>query len=115
MGIAWNVARVAIVAVIIVAVGEISRRYPRAGALLLSRPIVSILAFLVAWSQHHDLKAISQLARETLILVPLGLPFFLPLAFSQRLGLDFWSALIAGVVLASLTIGGWLVFFPATQ
>jgi hypothetical protein len=109
------VARVAIVAVTIVIVGELSKRYPRVGALLLSLPIVSILAFLVAWSQHHDLKAISQLARETLILVPLGLPFFLPLAFAQRLGLDFWSSLVAGVVLASLTIGAWLAFAPGPQ
>ena len=112
MALAWNVARVAIVAVIIVVVGEVSRRYPRAGALLLSLPTVSILAFLVAWSQHHDLKAISQLARETLILVPLGLPFFLPLAFANRLGLDFWTALIAGIVLASVTVGLWLAFAP---
>ena len=115
MGLAWNVARVAIVAVIIVVVGEVSRRYPRAGALLLSLPIVSVLAFLVAWFQHQDLKAVSQLARETLILVPLGLPFFLPLAFAHRLGLDFWTSLIAGVVLASLTIGGWLVFAPTNH
>ena len=115
MGLAWNAVRVAIVAVIVVAVGEVSRRYPRAGALLLSLPIVSILAFLVAWLQHHDLKAVSQLARETLILVPLGLPFFLPLAFAQRLGLDFWTSLIAGVVLASLSIGGWLILAPASS
>ena len=112
--VAWNVVRVALVAVIVVVVGEVSRRYPRMGALLLSLPIVSILAFLVSWFQHHDLKAVSQLSRETLILVPLGLPFFLPLAFAQRLGLDFWTALVSGVLLASLTIGGWLALAAPT-
>lgn len=112
IAIAWSIVRVAIVAVVVVAVGEISRRYPRVGALLLSLPIVSILAFLVAWFQHHDLKSLSQLSRETLVLVPLGLPFFLPLAFAQRLGLDFWASLIAGITLASLTIGVWLYFAP---
>lgn len=110
----WNVVRVALVAVIVVTVSEISKRYPRAGALLLSLPIVSVLAFLVTWFQHHDLKAISQLARETLILVTLGLPFFVPFAFASRLGLDFWSSLIAGIVLASLTIGARFVFASAT-
>jgi hypothetical protein len=39
----------------------------------------------------------------------LGLPFFIPLAFADRLGLNFWSAFGAGLVLASLTIGTWLV------
>jgi hypothetical protein len=71
MGMIWNIARVGIVAVIVVAVAELSKRYPRYGALLLSLPIVSILAFLLSWFQHRDLPAISKLARETLVLVPL--------------------------------------------
>jgi hypothetical protein len=40
-----------------------------------------------------------------LILVPLGLPFFLPLAFADRLDLGFWSAMAVGFVLATTTIG----------
>jgi hypothetical protein len=113
MGIVWNVVRVAIVAVIVVAVAELSKRYPRYGALLLSLPIVSILAFLLSWFQHRDLPGISKLARETLILVPLGLPFFIPFAFASRLGLNFWSSFGAGIFLASLTIGVWLWLAPA--
>ena len=61
------------------------------------------------------LQAMSQLSRETLSLGPLGLPFFVPLAFAQRLGLDFWTALVAGIVLASLTIVSWLALAPATS
>jgi hypothetical protein len=113
MGLAWNIVRVLLVSAIIVAVAELSKRYPRTGALLLSLPIVSILAMLLGWFQHHDLPAISRLSRETLVLVPLGLPFFVPLAFAQGLGLDFWIALVAGLFLASLTIGVWLAFGPA--
>jgi hypothetical protein len=112
MGLALNIVRVILVAATIVIVAELSKRYPRIGALLLSLPVVSILAFLLGWFQHRDLHAISCLARETMVLVPLGLPFFLPLAFAQRLGLDFWSSFIAGVLLATLTIGVWLVWGP---
>ncbi len=113
MGLSWNIVRILLVAAIVVAVAELSKRNPRAGALLLSLPIVSILAILVGWFQHHDLPAISRLARGTLVLVSLGLPFFIPLAFAQRLGLGFWSALVAGLVLASVTIGSWLLFASA--
>jgi hypothetical protein len=109
-----NLLRVAIAASVVVAVAEVSRRYPRAGALLLSLPLVSVLAFLFAWFQHRDLPAISKLARETLVLVPLGLPFFVPLAFADRLGLTFWPAVAAGLVLASLTIVAWLLLAPAS-
>lgn len=103
----------AIVAGLIVAgVTEVSDRYPRLGALLLTLPVISIVAFIAVWQKDQDLKKISELARETLILVPLGLPFFVPLAFSQKLGLTFWPAFILGLILASATIGLWFVLGP---
>ena len=97
--------RVVIPALIILAVSELSRRVPRLGALLLSLPLISLLAFVAAWFRNHDLKSLSQMSRETLILVPLGLPFFVPLAYAERLGLGFWTAVSAGVVLSSAAIG----------
>ena len=104
--------RVIIPAIIILAVSEVSRRSPRMGALLLTLPVVSILAFGAAWLRDHDLPSVSRMARETLILVPLGLPFFVPLAFAERLGLGFWTAAGAGLLLASTTIGIWFALAP---
>ena len=73
MGLVWNSVRVALVAITVVAVAELSKRFPRFGALFLSLPIVSVLAFTVSWFQHRDIAAISRLSRETLVLVQLGL------------------------------------------
>ncbi len=102
--------RVVVPVLIILAVSEVSRRSPRLGALLLSLPLASILAFGAAWLRDHDLKSLSQMARETLILVPLGLPFFVPLAFAERIGLSFWTAMFAGLLLATIAVGLWLRF-----
>ncbi len=113
MGIFSYLARIGISAAIIVMVAEISKRSPRLGALLLSLPLVSVLAFTMSWLQHRDLPAVSRMARETLVLVPLGLPFFVPLAFASKLGWDFWPAIVVGVLLAALTIGSWLFFVPS--
>lgn len=104
--------RVIIPLMIIVSVSEVSRRSPRIGALLLTLPLLSILAFGMAWFQHHDLRSLSRMARETLILVPLGLPFFVPLAFAEQLHLGFWSAMGMGVILAAVLIGLWMMFAP---
>jgi hypothetical protein len=90
----------------------VSNRLPRLGAFLLTLPVVSIIAFLMTWHAKGDVTAISKLARETLVLVPLGLPFFVPLAFAQRLGLGFWSAFGSGLILASVTVGLWLWLGP---
>ena len=106
------VLRVVVPGYIILAVSELSCRMPRAGTLLLSLPLVSILAFGAAWLRDHDLKSLSSMSREALILVPLGLPFFVPLAFAERLGLGFWLAMGLGLILASVVIGLWLAFGP---
>lgn len=105
--------RVIVAAVIVVLVPQVSQRLPRLGALLLTLPIVSIIAFVMSWSEHRDVSSIARLARETLILVPLGLPCFIPLAFSEKLGIGFWPALGAGIGAAALTIGLWFRFGPA--
>ena len=108
----WILTKAAVAAVVVVTVSEIANRLPRLGALLLTLPIISILAFMLTWYQDRDLAAISRLARETLVLVPLGLPFFLPLAFASRLGMGYWTAFAAGTGLACFTIGAWLYLGP---
>jgi hypothetical protein len=109
----WTILRFAIAAAMITAVAEVSHRLPRLGALLLTLPLVSIIALVMTWTEHRDLVSVSRLSREALVLVPLGLPFFIPLAFADRIGLGFWSAILSGVVLASATIGTWLYLAPS--
>ena len=106
--------RTVVAGLVIGVVSEIAHRSPRIGAVLLTLPLVSVLAFLVTWLRDHDLKNLQQLSRETLVLVPLGLPFFVPLAFAERIGLGFWTALGVGLVLAVVTIGSWLRWGPST-
>jgi hypothetical protein len=99
-------------AIILTAVSASARQFPRLGALLLTLPIVSILAFVMTWHRQGDLATICRLARETLILVPLGLPFFVPLAFAERLHLSFRTAMAAGIAAASVTIGIYFAVVP---
>jgi hypothetical protein len=111
----WQlVLRGVIAGAIVTAVIAVSNRSPRLGAFLLTLPVVSIIAFFMAWYARRDLGGISRLARETLVLVPLGLPFFVPLAFAQRLGLGFWSAFFGGLALVSVTVGAWLWLGPSS-
>lgn len=107
-----TLVRGVIAGVVVIGVTELSRKYPRAGALLLTLPLVSILAFVMAWTKYQDLPTISRLAKETLILVPLGLPFFIPLAFAEKLNIGFWPAFSLGTLLASVTIGLWMWLGP---
>jgi hypothetical protein len=109
----WTIVKLGIAAGTIVLVSEVSHRYPRVGALLLTLPLISILAFIMAWTKYHDLPSVSRLSREMLLLVPLGLPFFVPLGFAERLGLGFWAAFAWGVAFAATTIGLWFWLGPS--
>jgi hypothetical protein len=106
------ILRGVIAGAIVVAVIAVSNRSPKLGAFLLTLPVVSVIAFLMTWHAKGDLGGVSTLARETLVLVPLGLPFFVPLAFAEKLGLGFWSAFFSGLALASVTVGLWLWLGP---
>jgi len=108
----WNLTKVLIAAIVIAIVSSIANRYPRMGAFVLTLPIVSILAFILTWQQDRDLATVSRLARETLILVPLGLPVFIPLAFATRLNIGFWHALGLGLILAVFPITAWMALGP---
>jgi hypothetical protein len=111
----WTLVKAIISAAVLVAVAEVSGRFPRLGALLLTLPLVSILAFIMLWTKEGEMTAITQLAREALVLVPLGLPFFIPFAVSNRTGLSFWPSFAVGVLLASITIGLWFRFGPTAE
>jgi hypothetical protein len=99
-------------AAVVVAVAEVSDRFPRLGALLLTLPLVSILAFVATWTKSGEMGTIARLSRETLVLVPLGLPFFVPFALADRTRLSFWPSFGLGLLLASLTVGAWFRFAP---
>ena len=108
----WLIIKALVSAAVIVTVAEISGRVPRLGALLLTLPLISILAFIMTWNKEQEMGTITALARETMVLVPLGLPFFVPFAVANRTGLSFWPTFVIGVLLASLTIGTWFWLAP---
>ena len=92
--------RTLIAVAVIMAASEFGRRSPRLGGFILSLPLVSMVAMLMSWFRDHDIAAISLFARETLLFVVCGLPFFVPLAFAPQLGLGFWGAMATGSILA---------------
>ena len=75
--------------VIIAAVSEIARRSPTLGGLILSLPLVSILAFVWLWRETGDGERIAALSQSTFWYVLPTLPMLLlhPSAVAPRLRL----------------------------
>jgi hypothetical protein len=94
--------------VVVVAVSEVARRYPRVADVILAVPLVVFAVYAVMYLRTPDLAPISRMARQMLILVPLGLTFFVPLAFADRLHLTFWPAFAIGLSLVTATVAAYL-------
>ncbi len=100
--------KAAISGVIVAAASETARRSPALGALIVSLPLVSILALVWLWRDGGDSAHIAALAQSTFWYVLPTLPMFLLLPLLLRHGAGFWLALLAGcaltVVLYVITI-----------
>jgi hypothetical protein len=81
---------------------EVAKRSPSYGALLVSLPLVSILAMIWLWRETGDSERIASLSEATFWFVLPTLPMFLVLPTLLRYGVDFWLALTTS---CALTIG----------
>ena len=87
--------KAALSGIIIAVVSEVARRAPTLGALILSLPLISLLAFIWLWRDSGDSARIAALSESTFWYVLPTLPMFLVLPALLRHGVDFWIALIA--------------------
>ena len=101
--------KAALSGVIVAAASEIARRWPGWGALIVSLPLVSILAMLWLWRDTHDPERLAVHVQSTFWFVLPSLPMFLLIPAMLRGGTPFWLALVAGcgltIVLYLLMIG----------
>ena len=78
---------------VIAAVSEIAKRSPALGALVLSLPLISILAFIWLWWEDVEPARIAALSQSTFFSVLPTLPMFLVLPALLKGGAGFWPAL----------------------
>lgn len=105
--------RTIVAAMVIGVVAEVASRSARWGALLLAFPAISVAAFWMTWLRNPDLQNMQRFSRETLVLVPLGLLVFVPLAFAERLGIGFEAAMTIGIAFGLVGFATWIAFGPS--
>ena len=91
--------KAALSGVLIAAASEIARRWPGWGALVVSLPLVSILAMLWLWRDTGDPIRLAAHSEATFWFVLPSLPMFLLIPLMLRQGWSFWAALVAGCLL----------------
>jgi hypothetical protein len=95
----YLLVKAALSGVIIAIASEVARRWPGWGALIVSLPLVSVLAMIWLWRDTHDPMRLASHAQSTFWFVLPSLPMFLLIPLMLRQGFSFWLALATGCVL----------------
>ncbi|WP_338240774.1 DUF3147 family protein [Aurantiacibacter hainanensis] len=94
--------KAAISGVIVAVASEVARRWPGAGALIVSLPLVSILAMIWLWRDTSDVERLADHSSATFFFVLPSLPMFLLVPLLLRQGMGFWPALALGCALTAV-------------
>ena len=92
------VIKVAVTAVVVVAVAEIAKRSPVWAALLASLPLTSLLAFVWLYLDTGETERVATLSHSILWLVLPSLVLFISLPLLLRVGWGFWGSLASSCV-----------------
>jgi hypothetical protein len=94
--------KVAITAVLVVAVTEISKRSTLLGAVLAALPMTSLLAFIWLYWDTGDAVRVANLATSILWLILASLVFFIALPVLIKTGWAFWPSLSLSLAITTI-------------
>ncbi|MFC2991387.1 DUF3147 family protein [Halomonas tibetensis] len=103
----YYVAKVAITAVLVVLISEISKRSSFFGAVLASVPLTSVLAMIWLYIDTGDNGKVSELAGSVFWLVLPSLALFIALPILLAKGVNFYLGLAVSVAITALCY--WLM------
>lgn len=101
----YTALKVAITAVLVVAISEVSKRSTALGAILASLPLTSLLAFVWLYSETGDTGKIAQLSQSIFWYVLPSLVLFIALPVLLSRGVAFWPSL---AIASALTFAAYL-------
>lgn len=96
---AWYIIKIALTAVVIVVVSEISKRLPLLGSLIASLPLISVLGMIWIYQETKDNQKLISHAEGTFWYVLPSLPMFLVMPWMMKKGISFYLSLGAGILL----------------
>ena len=90
------IVKYAVTALVIVVVSEVAKRSDRAGALIASLPLVTVIAMIWLHVEKQPETKIANHAYYTFWYVLPTLPMFLLMPWMMNRGVSFWPSLFAG-------------------
>lgn len=108
----YLIIKAALSGLLVAAASETARRWPGIGGLIVSLPLVSLLAIIWVWRDSGDSERVAELADGAFWFVLPSLPLFLVLPAMLRSGVGFWLALGLGVAMTVALYAGFYWLAP---
>ena len=105
----YYVIKIALSALILVAVSEIAKRHSGFAALIAALPLTSLLAFVWLHIEGTEAGAIGELSLQIFWLVLPSLLLFVALPILLNHGVAFWPSLLLS---AAVTVGAYFALLP---
>ena len=96
---AFLIVKALLSGLIVAAASEVARRWPGLGGLIVSLPLVSLLAFIWLWRDSGDPERVAQLSQSAFWFFLPSMPMFLALPAMLRAGFGFWLAFALAIAL----------------
>ena len=94
---------------VVAAASEVARRSTLLGAVLVSLPLVSILALVWLYRDTGDPDEVASLSWSILWVIVPSVVFFVVLPLALRRGIDFWPSLALACALTALAYAVWVL------
>ncbi len=105
---AYYIMKVAISAVLIVLIAEISKRSSMIGALIASVPLVSVMAMIWLYIDTRDTERVGALASGIFWLVLPSLALFIALPLLLRQGVNFYLGMALSIAITIACYGAMI-------
>ncbi|MDO8261973.1 MAG: DUF3147 family protein [Gallionella sp.] len=105
----YYIIKIALSALLILAISEIAKRHSGFAALVASLPLTSLLAFIWLHLESTPSGRIADLSMQIFWLVIPSLVLFVAFSFMLRQGMNFWAGLAISV---AATACSYLAFIP---
>ena len=106
----FSILKVLITAIIIVLAAEIAKRSSLLAGLIVSMPLITVLTLIWLYWDTTDIKQVSDLTNNTLLMILPSLTFFLFFPILLKLNLNFPGAMLVAVLSTALCYWGYTVF-----
>jgi TRAP-type mannitol/chloroaromatic compound transport system permease large subunit len=94
---------------IVAAASEVARRSSLLGAVLISLPLISILALVWLYRDTRDTGEVASLSWSILWVIPPSVVFFVALPLALRSGAAFWLALTVACAATAVSYAVWIL------